>query len=48
MSAILIYAIKSAILLTLLFLPGIFLMFKEKMFRFNRRCSRRKCSVSTG
>jgi hypothetical protein len=36
MSAILIYAIKSAILLTLLFLPGIFLMFKEKMFRFNR------------
>ena len=36
MSAILIYAIKSAILLTLLFVPGIFLMFKEKMFRFNR------------
>ena len=36
MSAILIYAIKSAILLTLLFFPGIFLMFKEKMFRFNR------------
>ena len=36
MSAILIYAIKSAILLTLFFLPGIFLMFKEKMFRFNR------------
>ena len=36
MSAFLIYAIKSAILLTLLFVPGIFLMFKEKMFRFNR------------
>ena len=36
MSALLIYAIKSAILLTLLFVPGIFLMFKEKMFRFNR------------
>ena len=36
MSAFLIYAIKSAILLTLLFLPGIFLMFKEKMFRLNR------------
>ena len=36
MSTLLIYAIKSAILLTLLFVPGIFLMFKEKMFRFNR------------
>ena len=36
MSAFLIYAIKSAILLILLFVPGIFLMFKEKMFRFNR------------
>ena len=36
MSAFLIYAIKSAILLALLFVPGIFLMFKEKMFRFNR------------
>ena len=36
MSAILIYAIKSAILLTLLFVPGIFLIFREKMFRFNR------------
>ena len=36
MSAILIYAIKSAILLTLLFVPGIFLVFREKMFRFNR------------
>ncbi len=36
MSAILIYAIKSAIVLTLLFVPGIFLLFKEKMFRFNR------------
>lgn len=36
MSTLLIYAIKSAILLILLFVPGIFLMFKEKMFRFNR------------
>ena len=36
MSALLIYAIKSAILLALLFVPGIFLMFREKMFRFNR------------
>ncbi len=36
MSAFLIYAIKSAILLALLFVPGIFLMFREKMFRFNR------------
>ncbi|MBQ8455631.1 MAG: hypothetical protein IJ537_09905 [Bacteroidaceae bacterium] len=36
MSAFLIYAIKSAILLILLFVPGIFLMFREKMFRFNR------------
>lgn len=36
MSTLLIYAIKSAILLTLLFVPGTFLMFKEKMFRFNR------------
>ena len=36
MSAFLIYAIKSAILLILLFVLGIFLMFKEKMFRFNR------------
>ena len=36
MSALLIYAIKSAILLTLLFVPGIFLVFREKMFRFNR------------
>ena len=36
MSQLLIYAIKSAILLTLLFVPGIFLIFKEKMFRFNR------------
>ena len=36
MSAFLIYAIKSAILLILLFVPGTFLMFKEKMFRFNR------------
>ena len=36
MSALLIYAIKSAILLTLLFVPGIFLIFREKMFRFNR------------
>lgn len=36
MSAFLIYAIKSAILLALLFVPGIFLMFKEKLFRFNR------------
>jgi hypothetical protein len=36
MSTLLIYAIKSAILLTLLFVPGIFLMFKEKNFRFNR------------
>ena len=36
MSQLLIYAIKSAILLTLLFVPGIFLIFREKMFRFNR------------
>ncbi|MBR1901834.1 MAG: DUF4369 domain-containing protein [Bacteroidaceae bacterium] len=36
MSSLLIYAIKSAILLTLLFVPGIFLIFREKMFRFNR------------
>lgn len=36
MSTLLIYAIKSAILLILLFVPGTFLMFKEKMFRFNR------------
>ena len=36
MSNLLIYAIKSAILLILLFVPGIFLMFKEKMFRVNR------------
>ena len=36
MSDFLIYAIKSAILLALLFVPGIFLMFREKMFRFNR------------
>ena len=36
MSQLLIYAIKSAILLTLLFEPGIFLIFREKMFRFNR------------
>ena len=35
-SAFLIYAIKSAILLTLLFVPGIFLVFREKMIRFNR------------
>ena len=36
MSAFLIYAIKSAVVLTLLFVPGIFLMFREKMLRFNR------------
>ena len=36
MSQLLIYAIKSAILLTLLFVPGIFLIVREKMFRFNR------------
>ena len=36
MSTLLIYAIKSAILLTLLLLPGILLLFREKMFRFNR------------
>lgn len=36
MSSLLIYAIKSAILLTLLFLPGIFLIFREKMHHFNR------------
>ena len=36
MSQLLIYAIKSAIMLTLLFVPGIFLIFREKMFRFNR------------
>lgn len=36
MSSLLIFAIKSAILLTLLFLPGIFLMFREKMHHFNR------------
>ncbi len=36
MSAFLIYAIKSAIVLTLLFVPGVFLIFREKMFRFNR------------
>jgi len=36
MSAVLNYAIKSAIVLTLHFVPGIFLIFREKMFRFNR------------
>ena len=36
MPSILIYAIKSAILLTLLFVPGIFFVFREKMFHFNR------------
>ena len=36
MSGILIYAIKSAIVLTLLLLPGILLLFRQKMFRLNR------------
>lgn len=36
MNYILLFAIKSAIVLTILLLPGILLMFREKMFRFNR------------